>query len=52
MVKTIHDVEVCENCGNVSIAIADNKNVPVIPNREIGIDYMLAVQISSVEALL
>ena len=41
VVKNIHDVEVCENCGKVSIAIADNQDVPVIPNREIGIDYML-----------
>lgn len=41
VVKNIHDVDVCENCGKVSIAISDNQNVPVIPNREIGIDYML-----------
>lgn len=41
VVKNIHDVEVSENCGKVSIAIADNQDVPVIPNREIGIDYIL-----------
>ncbi|WP_031492233.1 hypothetical protein [Succinivibrio dextrinosolvens] len=41
VVKNIHDVEVCGNCGKESIAIADNQDVPVIPNREIGIDYML-----------
>lgn len=41
VIKNIHEVEVCEKCGQVSIAIADNQDVPVIPNREIGIDYML-----------
>ncbi|WP_295366174.1 transposase [uncultured Succinivibrio sp.] len=41
VIKNIHEVEVCEKCGQVSIAFADNQDVPVIPNREIGIDYML-----------
>lgn len=41
VVKNIHEVEVCEKCGKVSVAISDNQDVPVVPNREIGIDYML-----------
>ena len=41
VIKNIHEVEVCEKCGQVSIAIDDKQDVPVIPNREIGIDYML-----------
>lgn len=45
VIKNIHEVEVCKKCGQVSIAIADNQDVPVIPNREIGIDYMLGCSV-------
>ncbi len=41
VIRNVHEVEICEKCGHVSIAIADNQDVPVVPNREIGIDYML-----------
>ncbi len=41
LVKNIHEVEVCEKCGHASIAISDMQDVPVVPNREIGIDYIL-----------
>lgn len=41
VVKNAHEVEVCEKCGNVSLAISDNQDLPVVPNREIGIDYIL-----------
>ena len=33
--ENIHDVKICNHCGQVDIAISDRQNVPVVPNREI-----------------
>ena len=38
--KNIHQVEICQNCGHVKIAVNDKQDLPVVPNRMIGLDPM------------
>lgn len=39
--KNIHQVEICQNCGHVKIAVNDKQDLPVVPNRMIGLDPMV-----------
>ncbi len=43
VMETIHDIEICSDCGHVSVAISDRQDLPIIPNREISIDYALSM---------
>ena len=38
--SNIHQVEICQQCGQVRIAVNEEQDLPVIPNRMLGLDSM------------
>ena len=49
--ENLHDAAICNKCGHVHIAISEEQNVPVIPNRQLSCETCIDIGYASVNGI-
>ena len=49
--ENLHDVYICQKCGHVHVAISDNQDVPVVPNRQISCETCIDLAYANVNGI-